>query len=160
LNKFADDLELHSIVIGDETYHQLSSSLDEVIKWSTNWQLPIATQKCNVLHIGKLNCNYDYFLFHSELSSLTNVKDLGVMFSSDLKSTQHCTEIIKKAQQRLAIIRRCFCSNDRDILLWAYKVYVRPILEYASLVRSPYLLDDIDRIENVQRRFTKKVAWS
>ena len=39
--------------------------------------------------------------------------------------------------------------------MWAYKVYVRPILEYASQVWSPYLLDDIDRIERVQRRFTK-----
>ena len=43
-------------------------------------------------------------------------------------------------------------------MLWAYKVYVRPILEYASQVWSPHQLREIDMIENVQRRFTKGLA--
>jgi len=34
---------------------------------------------------------------------------------------------------------------------------VRPILEYASQVWSPLLLEDIDKIERVQRRFTKSL---
>ena len=34
---------------------------------------------------------------------------------------------------------------------------MRPILEYASSVWSPYLLEDIDKIEKVQRRFTKSL---
>lgn len=42
-------------------------------------------------------------------------------------------------------------------MLWAFKTYVRPILEYASSVWSPYLLKDIDLIEGVQRRYTKKL---
>ena len=39
----------------------------------------------------------------------------------------------------------------------AYKVYIRPILEYCSEVWSPYLLKHIDEIENVQRYFTRKI---
>jgi len=35
-------------------------------------------------------------------------------------------------------------------------VYVRPILEYNSVVWSPSLKKDIDLIEKVQRRFTKR----
>jgi len=39
----------------------------------------------------------------------------------------------------------------------AYVTYVRPLLEYAVCVWSPYQLDDIAKIESVQRRFTKRL---
>ena len=43
-------------------------------------------------------------------------------------------------------------------LIWAFKVFVRPILEYASPVWSPHHLCDIDLVESVQRRFTKSIG--
>ena len=39
----------------------------------------------------------------------------------------------------------------------AFKTYVRPLLEYNSSVWSPHLLRDINSIERVQRRFTKRL---
>jgi len=36
-------------------------------------------------------------------------------------------------------------------------VYVRPIVEYNSIVWSPYTVKDIQTIERVQRRFTKRL---
>jgi len=47
--------------------------------------------------------------------------------------------------------------DDRDLLVKAYKTYVRPLLETNSQIWSPHLLKDIRRIEAVQRRFTKKL---
>jgi len=38
-----------------------------------------------------------------------------------------------------------------------YSVYVRPLLEYASCMWSPHLIKDIERVERVQRRFTKRL---
>ena len=35
---------------------------------------------------------------------------------------------------------------------------MRPILEYNRVVWSPWLMQDIDQIEKVQRRFTKKLV--
>ena len=157
LYKFVDDVELHSPVIDDSTHQALLSSFNQIVRWSQTWQLPIAKNKCNVLHIGKSNFNFDYATQCGTISSLNNVKSLGVLFSDNLRFSQHCSEIVKRAHQRLAIIRRCFISGDAANLLRAYKVYVRPILEYACQVWSPSLLEDIDRIERVQRRFTKSL---
>ena len=39
----------------------------------------------------------------------------------------------------------------------AFKTYILPILEYCSPIWNPHLLQDIDRLENVQRSFTKKL---
>ena len=47
--------------------------------------------------------------------------------------------------------------SDQNILTAAYKTYVRPILEYATPVWSPYLTKDIILLENVQRYFTRRV---
>ena len=40
----------------------------------------------------------------------------------------------------------------------AYKVYVRPIIEHNSVVWSPNALHDIDAVERVQKRFTKRLS--
>jgi len=44
-----------------------------------------------------------------------------------------------------------------NTLIRAFIVYVRPILEYNSVVWSPSLKKDIDLIEKVQRQFTKRL---
>ena len=40
----------------------------------------------------------------------------------------------------------------------AFVTYVRPLLEYASCVWSPYLLKHNKRIESFQKRFTKRLS--
>ena len=52
---------------------------------------------------------------------------------------------------------RCFMSRDVDMLTRAYLVYVRPLLEVNSVIWSPHYKQDIDLIERVQCRFTKRL---
>jgi len=67
-------------------------------------------------------------------------------------------KIVTIAYQRAALICRCFKSKQPDILFRAFAVYVqRPILEYCSAVWNPGYLCDINKIEYVQRRFTKRL---
>ena len=44
------------------------------------------------------------------------------------------------------------------LLLRAYTTYVRPLLEYCTVVWSPSLKCDIHSIEKVQRNFTKRLS--
>ena len=55
------------------------------------------------------------------------------------------------------MILKCFISKDIHVLLRSYFTYVRPILEYNSVVWSPVLKCEIDALERVQRRFTKRL---
>jgi len=52
-------------------------------------------------------------------------------------------------------LHRRFIS--RNMLAHDYRVYVRPLLEYNSVIWSPRLKCDIEAIERVQRRFTKRL---
>ena len=60
-----------------------------------------------------------------------------------------------KAHQRANAIHRCFHSCNVDLLVRAYITYVRPLVEYNSIIWSSHYKQNIERIESVQRRFTK-----
>ena len=70
----------------------------------------------------------------------------------------HCRIICSKANARANLILGSFRTKCVDMLLKAFKVYVRPLVEYASPIWSPRLTGDIDMIERVQRRFTKRLS--
>jgi len=52
---------------------------------------------------------------------------------------------------------RAFHSHNIDLLLRAYLTYVRPLIKHDSVIWSPYTVKDIELIESVQRRFTKRL---
>jgi len=54
-----------------------------------------------------------------------------------------------------ALFHKCFVLCNLEILLRAFKVYVRPLLEYATCVWSPHYNYAIDKTEAVQRKFTR-----
>jgi len=53
------------------------------------------------------------------------------------------------------MIKRNFKLNSPEVLVFLYKMYVRPHLEYCVQSWCPYLAKDIDILEKVQRRATK-----
>ena len=56
-----------------------------------------------------------------------------------------------RAHRRANLIHRCFISRNVTLLVRAFLTYVRPLLEYNSIVWSPYHKCDIIAIEYVQR---------
>jgi hypothetical protein len=66
--------------------------------------------------------------------------DLGVTFQNNLKFDKHITNCVNNANRLLGLIKRTFDYIDKDMLVTLYKALVRPLLEYATPVWSPYLL--------------------
>jgi len=55
------------------------------------------------------------------------------------------------------ILRCMFLSRDPYILITPFNVYVRPLVEYCSPVWSTTAVGHINKIESVQRWFTKRI---
>ena len=85
------------------------------------------------------------------------MKDLGVFMSSDLSFSIHCSKLASKASQAVGLIRRAFASKNQAFMVKMFTSRVRPILEYNCELWSPHNLQDIDKIESVQRSFTSKI---
>ena len=60
--KFADDVLMHNKIIADQDHLTLQNALASVETWSIASQLPIATAKCSVMHLGKSNDKIDYIV--------------------------------------------------------------------------------------------------
>jgi len=84
------------------------------------------------------------------LPNVNSVRDLGINVTNYLSPSDHVCDITTKAHKRASLIRRCFVSHDTDLLVRAFKVYVRPLLEYNSVIWSPSTIQDIEAIERVQ----------
>ena len=93
-----------------------------------------------------------------QLKSVESVKDLhgvGVTINSDLSWGKHVSYIVNKANKVLGVIKRSLGNDNRHAFSCLFKLLVRPILEYAAPVWSPYQKKDIESSEKVQRRASR-----
>lgn len=65
--------------------------------------------------------------------------------------------------RKLGYLRRLLSKSSHETKLLAYKTYIRPLLEYASVIWDPHTLVNTDKLESVQRksaRFTyNSYSW-
>ena len=64
---------------------------------------------------------------------------------------QHISEISSKATKTLGFLRKNFAFAPKSTKEVAYKTFVRPKLEYAAPIWSPYSKLQINQVEKVQR---------
>ena len=60
-------------------------------------------------------------------------------------------EKLQNANRVLGLITRIFRYKNKELTLPLYKSLVRPHLEHAVQFWSPYLIRNIDKIENTQK---------
>lgn len=148
---FADDTKL----FGNPMQHQIEEDLRVIHEWTRKWMLRLNSNKCVVLHLGKNNPHTRYRLGDSLIQSVEQQKDLGILVSDDLKWEPHIANIAKKANTLIYLIQRAFCNTSVEMVSKLFKTYVRPKIEYACSVWSPYFVKDVEILERVQRRMTK-----
>jgi ribonuclease P/MRP protein subunit RPP40 len=156
---FADDLKSYVTLKDIRDVEIFAEMLNSLSVWSDTWQLPLSVSKCNWMHISnrRVTVPLTFNLDENELSIVDEIKDLGVLFNSNLNFANHITAIIGSARQRLFLLKKCFASSNSTALIIGYKTYVLPILEYCSQVWSPQYSTEIARIESVQRMFLKRL---
>ena len=157
---FADDTKIFREITCKEDAVELQSDIDSLDKWSKKWLLSFNLTKCHVLTIGKvfnIQCTQRYKLSNQELEHVFEEKDLGVIIDADLKFEEHISSKVNKANALVGLIRRTFSFLDATLFKKLYVSFVRPHLEYAQVVWSPYLKKYKNMLENVQIRATKLV---
>jgi len=156
---YADDAKLYSSYKLGEYSQALVNALDYLTNWACVWQLRIANNKCLAHRISTATTNSPchYLIDDCKLQWSSCTRDLGVFMDNDLKFTQHISKVVHIAHTRTHLLCKCFFTRDPVVLVKAFCAYVRPILEYCAPVWSPHHIGLIDKLEKVQRRFTKKM---
>lgn len=158
---FADDIKIFCAVRGPEDCQRLRNGLVGIEQWCTRNCMKLNASKCAVItfHRSANPLIFDYELCDTILARKSHIRDLGVIFSNDLRPDNHIDHVCSQAARTLGfIIRSSRNGLSVQALAVLYTALIRPILEYCSVVWAPYQLGNIDRLEKIQRRFLKIIG--
>jgi len=157
LSIFADDTKTMQTVDTIEGTASIDSDLERIEEWSIKNGMKFNVDKCCVMHCGRKNPERNYELYGTKLRKTTSEKDLGVIINCDMKFKDQVAAAAKKANRTLGMIKRNFECMKKDMFEVLYSTLVRPHLEHAVAVWSPYQVGQKEKLERVQRRATKMV---
>lgn len=159
---YADDLKIFSPINNTQDSFNLQKDIDAISHWCENNLLFLNTKKCKIMSFTRSSSYviHDYCINNDKLSRITEVRDLGVMFTQTLSVNRHIDLIIAKACSMLGFLKRIMKEfNNPKALISLYQSLVRSQLEYASCVWCPSYSNHVKRIEAVQKSFLIFYAW-
>ena len=121
--------------------------------WANTWQ-KFNTAKCYhiTFSLRRKAITTTYTLGDTPLALVTDLRYLGLTFSSNLSWQGHMNNITSRANRMLGLVSRNLRKTSQKIRQQAYFSLVRPHLEYCCSVWNPHTNKHISKIEAVQRR--------
>ena len=159
INLFADDAKILKVVKSVDDCMELQRDIDKIYEWSLRWKLEFNAKKCHVMEMGKGKRRpvWDYKMGQDTIMKSNKEKDLGVVVQDTLSPERHINGIFGSAYGVLMDVRVAFSYIDKNMMKKIMTTMIRPRLEYAAVVWSPYMKKDIRKLERVQRAATKMV---
>ena len=164
---YADDMKLYMEIKNQSDLELFQLQINTFYTWCLKSLLDINIKKCNVIsYTRKLSMQtMNYYIGQQLVERCTKMRDLGVILDSKLTFVNHYNTIINKANSMLGFIKRfSYHFKDPYTIKTLFVSYVRSILEYCSIVWSPYQEVHINRIESVQKQFLvfalRKLNWA
>jgi len=151
--KYADDVNVLHFV-RDASEDLLQDEFMNVCEWSKNVGLQLNFSKCfvtNFVTSRNLHCVPIHNSNGFALTVSRSVKILGVTFSDNLKWNVHVDNVVRKASQRIFILRNMKRSGcDSQTLYNIYAALIRSVLLYCypCFCNAPvYLHQMLSRVE-------------
>lgn len=155
---FADDMKIYKNIVSSNDRALLQDDINHFALWCEKNSLNLNPTKCQTMTFSKKRSPYshEYVISRHILTRVMTVRDLGVLFTPNLDFSAHINKIVNKANSMLGFIKRWSKEFvDPNVTRALYNSLVRPHLEYASQVWTPLYDIHIERLESVQRNFTR-----
>jgi len=155
LSLYADDILMYKAISSSTDYVSLQSDIDAVYQWAHDNLLTFNRAKCKCMLISKRKKRMcpTMTLNGEDMELVQKYKYLGVTVCDNLSWSTHIQQICVKARKILGLLYRKVAkhTSDQMVVLKLYLALVRPHLEYASQVWSPYMSKDVQLLEKVQK---------
>ena len=141
----SDDLEEGSALLNED--------LSAISEWANQWLVTFCPQKTVYMHVSLKKDKQNpppIFFEGKQLEEVQHHKHLGVVFSNNLTWSEHITSIAKSAGKCVGAMKKLKHSVDRKTLNSVYLTFVRPKLEYASIVWQDCSDVNSQLLENLQ----------
>ena len=102
------------------------------------------------------NIDTHYTLYGYTKQKVTNAKYLGITFDCHLNRKSHIN-ITTKANAAQAFLWRNTTFYPTEVKIHCYNTFVWPIMKYSASVWWPHTIQDIPKLEKVQRRAARYI---
>ena len=160
---FADDLKVFMKLDKEDpllSTKNLQKDIDLLHTTASSWGLAMNVQKCAVLCFRRRyhsQLSTTYTLAGTRIPHVSSYTDLGVVVDDDMKFHEHCILAARKAGGAAHSFLRSTRCRTPDFMLFIWKSHIRPILEYASPVWHSGYIQDLRRLEGIQRLWTRNI---
>lgn len=159
LLSFADDTKFISCIRNDNDRKQLQKCIDNLDKWATTNRMSINSTKTVAVTYtrnGLPRYRTAYFVKNDRIKKETTVRDLGVIFDSQMSFKYHIQRTAQKATIAAHTARRFVFELRLPMLIMKLaKTYILPVTEYCAPVWSHHRVTDERELEKVQKIITR-----
>ena len=162
LSSFADDTRILAAVSNVLHASKLQQDLETVYDWASMNKMEFNSSKFELLRYWPKDDGLKYCTSYTSPSGSIipekeHVKDLGVMLSSDGKFNEHVRRVVVKVKNLTSWILRSFSNRSAEVMLTLWKSLVLPHTEYAAQLWSPIQKGLIQKLEELQWSFVRKI---
>ena len=134
---YADDVKIFKAISTKSDMFEIQHDLDKIVGWADPNRLALNVAKCTTTQFFKTTKSYDttYSINGTALPNNTLVKDLGVLFDSNLSFSAHLNDLATRCARTIGFIRRATLNfKQPSSIITLYKTLVLPIICYTSVI--------------------------
>ena len=162
-NHVPSDIGVDSKYLPPETI-RMQSYLDNICNWSEDKKVILNEAKSNFIIFTRCQTDFSTRLNmnYKSLQQVDAIKMLGIYITKDMSWQMNTQETCKKAYSRLPLLTKLkYVGVSRSDLIDVYKLFIRSVLEYCSVIFHSMLTCEQQRLyENVQKVCTKIILGS
>ena len=159
---FADDCRLNMKILSPQDAHKLQEDINNVDRWIRNNKLQVNGSKCQKITFSRasVTMKFEYKINDVNIEESESVRDLGVVLDCKWSFLEHINTVIAKFLKTIRFIKKTTAYfSDPEVIIYLFKYLVLPGLNYGSVIWSPYLKKDIDKLNMVITNFLRYISY-
>ena len=159
---FADDLKIYIRIESNMDCSLLQNDINNLNQWTLQNKLYLNISKCFIMTYTRRKSPiiYNYKIKDRDLARVETMRDLGLIFDTQLTFSSLIYGMINRANRVYGfIIRNTKMFNNTGAIRQLYVSYVRSQLEYCSIVWNPFYQIHISNIETIQNKVLRFINY-
>ena len=150
---FADDTALlHVFKNANNANEVINNDLITLQHWADSWMVKFNPLKTKFMLISnkRSKSTLDMSLNNNVIEKVVFYRHLGMLFSEDLKWSNHINCIVNKTKMKIGVLFRTRDTILRKDKCKIYTTIIRPSLEYGNVIYDNCSLSDFIKLESAQ----------